>query len=219
MLLRDLQALLGTVYGTGVPADVLEYLVTDAASLQCWDEAGTSREMEEKLLIEEAGGELGMALFLDAALLDRLSAADPREWLCGRNLGDFCTVLEGISHFNYVAWCAGRDQAVTLLELEMQAEIDKYIGARVLLGQQQGNDLGGRLFESLFAAPLFDAALQPAEIERYRAACRFAQRYCRSLESRFPARRFAPGMVRELRAFYRLPQPAKISHIHSRVFS
>lgn len=219
MLLRDLQALLGTVYGTGVPADVLEYLVTDAASLQRLEEPGASREMEEKLLIQEGGGELGMALYLDAGLLDRLSAADPRRQLCGRNLGDFCTVLEGISHFNYVAWCAARDQAVTLLELEMQAEIDKYVGARLLLADQHGSDLGGRLFESLFAAPLFDDALQPEELERYREAGRFAKRYCRSLESRFPARRFAPGMVRELRAFYRLAQPAKISHIHSAVFS
>lgn len=218
-MLRDLQALLGTVYGTGVPADVLEYLVTDAAWLRNWEQPGTARDMEEKLLIREDGGDLGMALYLDAALLERLSAADPRERLCGRNLADFCTVFEGISHFNYVAWCAARDQAVTLLELELQAEIDKYIGARLLLAHQQPGELGGRLFETLFAAPMFDAALQPGELERYRQACRFARDYCRSLELRFPTGRLAPGMVRELRAFYRLPQPAKISHIHAAVFS
>lgn len=219
MLLRDLQALLGTVYGTGVPADVLEYLVTDASWLRRWENPAQARDIEEKLLIREGGGELGVALYLDARLLQRLTAADPREQLCGRNLADFCTVLEGISHFNYVAWSAARDKTVTLLELEMQAEIDKYIGARLLLENQEGSDLGGRLFEHLFDEPLFDARLRPAELERYREACRFATRYCRSLENRFPTGRFAPDMVRELRAFYRLPQPAKISHIHAAVFS
>lgn len=219
MLLRDLQSLLATVYGTGVPADVLDYLTTDTGWVRdCEDPAG-ARDIEEKLLLCEADGELGVALYLDAALLDRLSVADPRERLCGRNFADFCTVLEGISHFNYVAWCAGRDQAVTLLELEMQAEIDKYIGARLLLENQEHSDLGGRLFARLFDDPLFDDALTPREFERYRSACRFATRYCRSLEDRFPRGPLAAPMVRELRAFYRLPQPGKISHIHSAVLS
>jgi hypothetical protein len=219
MLLRDLQELLGSVYGTGVPADVLDFLITDAAWLREWEDPAAARDIEEKLLIREADGELGLALYLDPGLLQRLAAADPRQRLCGRNFADFCTVLEGISHFNYVAWSAARDQAVTLLELEMQAEVDKYVGARALLEGQAGSDIGRRLFEQLFDAPLFDAALGSEELDRYRSACRFATRYCRSLESRFPAGRFAPGMVRELRAFYRLAQPAKISHIHAAVFS
>jgi hypothetical protein len=219
VLLRDLQKLLTTVYGTGIRADVLDYLVTDAGWARAVEKPAEARDIEEKLLLHESNGELGVALYLDATLLERLSAADPRVRLCGRNLADFCTVIEGISHLNYVAWCAARDQTVTLLELEMQAEIDKYIGARALLENQDDSDLGGRLLAELFDEPLFDDALSAEELERYRNACGFANRYCRSLESRFPTARFAPRMVRELRAFYRLPQPGKISHIHSAVFS
>ena len=219
MLLRNLQCLLGTLYGIDVEADVRDYLVTDAAALHQWEDGGTCRDTAEKLLIEQGDGELAMALYLDSAVLDRLDAQDPREHLCGRNLTDFCLALEGVSHFNYVAWNAAMDKPVTLLELEMQAEVDKYVSARILLGQQDGGDGGGWLFGRLFDCPAFDDTLNDEELRRYQDASRFAGRYCHSLECRFPAGLPGPAMVRELRAFFRWPQPAKLSHIRSALLS
>ena len=215
MLLADLQNLLAGLYAIDVDEDVLDYVDTDAAGLGAAGYLDDARDAPEQLLIEEGEGEVGLALYLDPALLARLEALDPRRELCGRNLADFCTAVEGVSHFNYVAWNAARDKAVTLLELEMQAEIDKYLGARILLGRQDARDLEGALFAHLFDEPAFDAALPPAALERYRDANRFAGRYCRSLAARFPAGAPAPAMVRELRDFFRWPQPAKVSHIRS----
>ena len=214
MLLRGLQELLASVYDTGLPADVLDYLVTDPVALRELEPA-PARTMPEKLLLSEAGEELGLALYLDPELVDRLHRSDPRERLCAENLADFCTVIEGISHFQYVAWNATRDQRITLLELELQAEIDKYITARLLLEQQQDATAGRTLHKHLFDDPDFAADLEPEELTRYRDASAFAGRYCRSLESRFPAARIPPGMLHELRRFYRLPQPAKVSRIRS----
>ncbi len=219
MLLRDLQCLLADLYGIDVEADVRDYLVTDALALGCWEEQGASRDTAEKLLIEQGDGEVGMALYLDETLLERLAALDPRERLCGRNLDDFCLVLEGVSHFNYVAWNAAMDKAVTLLELEMQAEIDKYLGARILLARQQASDIGEGLLDRLFDAPGFDAGLAPDELSRYQDANNLAGRYCHSLECRFPSGPPGQAMRRELRAFFRWPQPAKVSHIRSAVLS
>lgn len=219
MLLRDLQALLSGLYGLDIAADVRDFLVTDAAALQPLGPVANDRDVAEKLLIEEADGEVGLALYLDPALLERLAAFDPLRCLCGCNLSDFCTVLEGVSHFNYVAWNAGLDKPVTLLELEMQAEIDKYVGARVLLARQTGGDIGNRLLGHLFDSPAFDEALGAEERSRYVDANRLAREYCHSLENRFPAGSPAAGMVRELRAFYRWAQPAKVSHIRSAVLS
>jgi hypothetical protein len=213
VLIADLQRLLAALYGIEVGEDVRDYVVTDAAGL------GAERDAPEQLLIAEGDGELGLALYLDPALLARLQARDPRRRLCGRNLADFCTVLEGVSHFNYVAWNAARDKAVTLLELEMQAEIDKYLAARVLLGSQDAGGLDGPLLAHLFDEPAFDTTLPPAALERYRDANRLAGRYCHSLECRFPAGAPVPAMVRELQAFFRWPQPAKVSHIHSAVLA
>jgi hypothetical protein len=104
--LRELQCLLGALYGIEVAADVRDFLVTDRRALAPWQGDGAGRDAPEELLIEEGGQELGVALYLDADLLERLSGLDPRELLCGRNLADYCTAIEGISHFNYVAWNA-----------------------------------------------------------------------------------------------------------------
>ena len=219
MLLRDLQSMLAAVYGVEIGVDVRDYLVTDTDALAAWDRAAQARETAERLLIEEGEAEIGLALYLDPQLLERLEHFDPRHRLCGSNLSDFCLALEGVSHFNYVAWNAAMDRRVTLLELEMQAEVDKYVCARMLLSRQAPGALGGRLVGSLFDEPGFDPELGATESERYRVAARFAAGYCLSLESRYPA--LAPGvaMLRELRSFYRWSQPAKISHIRSAVLT
>ncbi len=42
-------------------------------------------------------------------------------------------MLEGVSHFLCVAHHATHDRQVSLLTLELQAEIDKYVGSFLLL--------------------------------------------------------------------------------------
>ncbi|MCC5795366.1 MAG: hypothetical protein JJT85_11615 [Chromatiales bacterium] len=219
MLLRDLQQLLGRLYGADLAADVCDYLITDAGVVRALPCHHGYRDIDEKLLIHQDGDVLDLGLFLDEAVLERLREADPREALGLHNLADFWTVLEGISHFHYVAWQAARDQCVTLLELEMQAEVDKYLGTRVLLEQQGHSQLEGALLHWLFERPFLDARLGAEEAERYRDASHLAGRYCHHLESRYPAGRPAPAMLAELRAFYRWPQPVKVSHIHRVGFS
>ncbi|MCC7259236.1 MAG: hypothetical protein IT486_12800 [Gammaproteobacteria bacterium] len=217
MLVRDLQCLLAALYGIDIGADVRDYLVTDSGALAPWSAA--VRDTAEQLFIEQGDGEVGLALYLEQALLDRLAADDPRRGLDGGNLADFCLALEGVSHFNYVAWNAARDTAVTLLELEMQAEVDKYACARVLLGAQATPAVEASLLDSLFDDPVFDPVLEPSALARYQDANRLAGRYCRCLQARYPAGAPPEAMVRELRAFYRWSQPAKVSHIRSALLS
>jgi len=222
MPVADLQRLLAGLYGIDVPEDVRDYVVTDAARLPATPGAAAA---PEQLLIAEGGGELGLALYLDPEVLARVTALDPVERLREPHFADFCLVLEGVSHFNYVAWNAARDKAVTLLELEMQAEVDKYLAARTLADDLADGPPGGSargcdaLRAHLFDAPGFDPGLPPAALARYREANGFAGRYCRSLAARYPAGRPGPAMLRELRAFFRWTQPAKISHIRSACLS
>lgn len=218
MLVRDLQCLLATLYGVEIGPDVRDYLVTDAVALGVTQAAGQVRKPAEQLLIEQGDGEIGLALYLEQAVLDHLAADDPRCTLDGRNLADFCLAVEGVSHFNYVAWNAARDTAVTLLELEMQAEVDKYACARVLLGAQP-RPAQTRVLEALFDEPVFDPALDAVERERYVEASRLASGYCRRLQRRFPAGAPAAALVRELRSFFRWSQPAKVSHIRTALLS
>lgn len=219
MLLRDLQRRLASLYDLPLAQDVCDYLVTDPTLLGELTGGRAGREIDEKLIVVEAADGVDLALYLDRRVLDRLEADDPRQRLGGHNLADFWTVLEGISHFNYFAWNACRDRPVTLLELEVQGEVDKYLGTRALLHAQPAASLGRPLLTRLFEEPGFAAALTAEELERYRAACHLAGRYCASLECRYPADRLAPEMMRELRDFYRLSQGAKVSRIRAAGFT
>lgn len=217
-MLRDLQDFLGRLNGIELTADVRDFLVTDPNAVRCL-EGPDARASDEKLLLREAEDALEVALFLAPALLDRLDESNPLELLNHENLGDFCLALEGVSHFNYLLWNASAGRAVTQLELEMQAEVDKYVAARVLANQADRCQFDGRLLGLLFDKPRFDEALSAEELHRYEHACRYATWYCRSLEMRFAAGLPGEAMLRELRQFFRLPQPGKLSHIHATAFA
>jgi hypothetical protein len=213
MILRRLQALLGRLYDVDLDYDVYDFLITDRRLL---GDAliGERRAPEEELLLAPTADGAGVALFIDAGLLGRLEAEDPLGRLTERNLADYCTALEGVSHFVYTTWRLDRDAPVSLLELETQAEVDKYAATVFLLADQQGGAYPLQVHARLFDRVSFDAALAPAETERYRTANRCAAQYCRRLERRFVRRGEAriEALLRELRRFYRLGSGAKLRH-------
>lgn len=218
-MLQHFQSLLSELYDIEQRLDVLDYLVTDNRFLAAVEEPAAARDTEEKLLICESGSELALSLYLSPELLERLTARDPRDRLSRRNFADFCTVLEGISHFNYVVWNASADKSVTLHELEMQAEVDKYIGALAVLADQPDSGLIDSLYHRLFDDVQFADDLGPDELERYSSASALAGNFCHSLARRFPRGLSRPGMLGELRDFYRLSQPDKVSHIRCATFA
>ena len=217
-MLDGLQQLLAGLYGVDLDADVRDFLVTDPDLVRGMEGPG-GRGADEKLLVREEGEHLDLALFLDAGLLARLARRDPVRCLSPENLADFCLALEGVSHFIYLAWNATADRSVTLLEMELQAEVDKYIAARVLMARQRNAALADELYRRLFDEFRFRADLQPGELDRYQHAASFASVYCRSLECRYEPGHPAPAMTRELREFWRLPQPDKLSRIHRAAFA
>ena len=205
MLLRKLETLLHGLYGLDVAYAVDDFLITDAAVAGSLD-AG-ARKVDEKLLIAEADGEADVALYLEQELLARLAAHDPLTRLDADNLADFWAALEGVSHFTYYAWNAARDKPVSLFELELQGEVDKFVATEVLLRAQHGREPRG-LHGWLFDATTLDPELDDEERERYRRANRYAAKYCRRLDRGDDAAR-----QRELRRFYRLSQRSKLAHI------
>ena len=218
-LLRAIQGQLGRLYDVELQEDVSDFLVTDRRLFAALTAGAPGRVSDEQLLVVENDGAVDLALYLDTEVLERLAAADPLENLSHANLSVFWTVLEGVSHFHYVAWNAGFDKPVTLLELEMQAEVDKYASTRLLLQGQPSATLGAPLLQRLFEDPTFDPQLDAEELGRYQAASTLAGRYCASLESRFPVALITPELLRELRTFYRLPQVAKIARIRAGGFA
>lgn len=215
----DLQSLLANCYLLNVQADVDDFLLTDReATRQLM--GSTRRVPDEVLLVRQVEQSLDMTLFLDPQLLARLAGADPLENLSRDNLDDFCRVLEGVSHFVCVFWKASNEHSVTQLELEVQAEIDKYLSVRLLLEAQTESPLSTTvLLHKLFANVRYHERLTRHERARYEHANTVAGRFCRGLEQRHPGERLPASMLAELRAFYRMPQPEKFSHINAAEFA
>ena len=215
MVLRGLQSLLARLYDVEQAYDVYDFLVTDRRTVAGAQRLNERRTLDEELLLAETGDGAGVTLYLDAQLLRRLEAADPHRALTEENLADYCTALEGVSHFVYSTWRLTSDLPVSLLELETQAEVDKYaVTVFLLAAQLGGTSYPAHVHARLFDRVSFDARLDRDQHERYRTAHRCAAHYCRRLERRFVNRGVAriEALVRELRGFYRLGHAAKMRH-------
>jgi hypothetical protein len=175
------------------------------------DELAPARKAREQLLVLEADGEMGLALFIEPSVIDNLVAHDPAQRLGDHNLGDFLLAVEGVSHFVYTVCCARAQRTLSQLELELQAEIDKYVTC--LLTSEPERDVSAELRHRLFTAFEYEPDLDEEERDRYRAANDNAMRYATYLEETFVRRRRIPEMLAELRRFYRQGLAGKLATI------
>lgn len=212
-MLSELQRRLDDLYRVDHGHDVNDYLITDPALARLIGRDAMITNTEETVLLRQDDDGLALSLFLDGNLLDRLNSADPLSRLRAEQLADLWTVLEGISHFVYIIGRASRDRSVTLLELEMQAEVDKFVSTILLAIDQGDNDLVNHMHGWLFDSVGFRSELDPDQYERYRAANDYASRFCHALRQGLIEGRDI--VLEELRRFYHLSQTQKISHIHS----
>jgi len=144
----------------------------------------------EALLLRESEGELEMALVVPGT-----AANENDDWL---------QLAEGVSHFVYVANRARQELPSTQLELELQAEVDKF----VLLVLEQLPFDRGEAFEvhsRLYERVRFLHAAGTELGDRYRTANDLAARFVRRLISGGPGSTHAT-----LRRFYRAGQAEKI---------
>jgi len=212
-VLAQLQRQLERIYEIEIPHSVDDFLFTDPEvlkNLQGHDEFDES-VVEERLLVVQDGDHVDVALYVDSEVVNRLTQDDPGSCLHDGNLADYCTAMEGVSHFLYLIWNAGYERGVSRMELEMQAEIDKYVSTAVLFGQQASGRVPSSLHRWLFENPEFDSSLDRVSMERYRDANYYASKYCARLEKRYLRRDGQVGLFNDLRRLYRLTNRAKIS--------
>lgn len=198
-----MQQLLAKLYDAPVEHDVEDYVIDDRRRVE--ELAGCVCTSDEQVVLVASDEEVRIGVFIDRAVLDRLHDCDPLTALAEDNLQDYCTALEGVSHFHYLMWNLARNRSVSLLELELQADVDKYAGAVKLMTQQCAGGLPRALHERLFAGVGYLPELSAESRGRYEEANRYAARFCRSIEERFlRGRRCRPeAWLAELRRFFR----------------
>lgn len=214
-LLNKLQCELEAIYAIELQHRVHDFVIDDPQLVSLIDNSPNARDIPEKLLIHQDGENIDIALYLDSQLIKRLEQNDPTEQLHNHNIHDFWLALEGISHFLYFSWNVSYERQVSLLELELQAEVDKFILAALLLEKQFDGRIPQGLHYHLFQNADFDARLSEAELTRYRDANYFAGKFCLHINDRFLKNRDYGQLMNELRRFYRLNQQHKIRAIGS----
>ena len=220
--LRRVQCALSALYDLEPSANVDDFVCDELTAQALGGEDALERR--EVLFVVEDHDEHFVGLYLDPQA--RIAIETEDAW-CGQ-FDAMCLAAEGVSHFVYVQFRADHHQHVQELELELQAEVDKYVLA--LLDERvthdphalEGNGVGilfagsplGKLRErsralrhQLFAEARFIDDAESARGERYRTASKLAGAYAEELE-RLCLHRGA--LLTELRRFYRLGMRGKV---------
>jgi hypothetical protein len=205
-LLVELQRRLEALYAVEPQAPVTDFVIPH-------EEAAAYPGGGSRTLVKDDGDSVSVGVVFDEATARSLRERDPRVRLDGGNLGPFATATEEVSHFVYVMFCAAKERSVTQLELELQAEVDKYLTALSYLSLQNEGAVAPGLREALFRRYHLVDGLTPERAERYHAASRLADRYCGWLEARFLRAGRTGELASEARRFYRLGQHDKLARI------
>ena len=211
-MLRSLQRLLEIIYDAPSGHDVRDFLVTERCHLPAERRVEAA---EEELVLVEQRHHASLMLYIDSAVLGRLREHDPLRALDGGNIADFWTALEGVSHFSCLMWNAGHTRGISLLDLELQAEVDKYITSFWLLRSQDPAHRPRELHHTLFVRTHVNRGLPAARQHIYATATRYAARFCSALQASLlsgrPVQRRAA--IAALRRFYRLTSAGKLRYI------
>jgi hypothetical protein len=184
------------------------YRLERVASVEDFVDEARTGEREALLVREAADGDLEVSV--------RLPLPPRGEEL---ELDTLCQIIEGVSHFVYVVERARIGRAATQLELELQAEVDKWV---VLAASMRSFDatrsatLRARLYEDFVFVHEPDERRSEADrdraerYERYKVANDAAHGFVRRLEREYVGRARFREMHAELWRFFQKGQEGKL---------
>jgi hypothetical protein len=158
------------------------------AFLMAQNKDGTEgRDHQSKVWVMQEDQSLYLGLYFAPHLQQKLKQSNA-QW----SVAEYCEVVEEVSHFIYLSWSAAQEHTVTQIDLELQAEIDKFL--LLSLPHSPRPWLLRMLFEQIHYRP----DLNQQEQFRYQCANRLAYKFARRLQSLRPSR-----WLHILRGFYR----------------
>jgi hypothetical protein len=163
------------------------------------------KDVREQLLVRQSGDGVDVVVLLPlASTLALLSGRETPE------LDAYLSAIEGVSHFIHLADRARTELPTTLLELELQAEVDKFA---ILAGEAENQNTGElvSLHRRLYEDVTFVHASATEHGQRYRLANELAARLWSQLIRKGPTA-LHRGM---LKRFYRASQAEKISMVRA----
>lgn len=189
-MLQELQNWIERTYRLEGEEDLSPYLIGKRELKRHLKPGDPFREAEEVVVFTESGGECFLGLYLR---------------LKGNRLHRLLTALEGVSHLRLMIHRLKAGENFSRLELELQAEVDKFVFLRL---QKPKEDPAFHLHRSACLP-----GLNADQARTYEDSLRLANRYCLKLEREFLATRSRDGLFRELREFYRMSHWRKLEYL------
>jgi hypothetical protein len=201
-ILGKLQGTVQALHDVEVDLDVDAYIVDDATRREI---PGAIEHLPEQLFVREDESGVEIALYIAPSIMAGLERDNPHTRLHAGNLEHYCIALEGVSHFVFLTWRASMGWPVSALEMEIQAEVDKFIAAWLLLAEQGAprRHTADGLVRQLFDSYELREALTAEEQERYHTATRVAKQFCRGLARRYAADDTPQRILKDAHSFYR----------------
>ena len=209
-----IESLLTQFYGFEIAHCAANFII-DAKQKKLLEQSGLARTTgRAQTLVCSNDDDLELAVYFNDDIISRLQEENPQKDLSLNNIDVFCAVVEEISHFHLLINRASYQQTISLLELELQAEVDKLLICAQVLWQQTE-----RAHYAPLARVLFDLARFSTDEPRYQRANHLAGEFCFRLIEQLPEH-CPPMAVTEyrplLRRFY-LGTMAEKLNIISRV--
>jgi hypothetical protein len=162
------------------------------------------------LLVRHHGDAHHVRVYYPDRLIDNLERHDPSHGLSEHNLRDFVAFVEEIDHLLVLVACIRRGRRVPAVELELHANVTKFLVASLFLARTVGTERLTGEQRALLRWELLERGDYGSEDEdlreRYRDARRHAIRFLSRLEGTRAVER--PSLLRE---FSRSPLEGKLA--------
>lgn len=206
MKITKIYKMICDLYGVKSPPDIECYLilnpeVSGAASF------GNKLPGREALFIRENGDDVELGLFLNPTIITALEYGDELS-----HLDELGCAIEGLSHFIYVADRISKSRKFSRLELELQAEVDKFILINLIASVREGC-APPEFFEKQFETFEYADGMSNEDAERYSTANHFASKFCSFLREKYFNPLNLAGLVNEARGFFREDVSGKLQRL------
>jgi hypothetical protein len=173
---------------------------------------GASSAQTARTLLREGDAGLRVALYYPDRLVENLERRDPARCLGDDNVDDFATLVEEIDHLLTIADRHRASASISLLELELHANVTKALTLETFVARMRGAARIASSDRIWVRHHLFDKneyrEEDPEVGARYRDAASLAVRYLDFLRDLPPADR-----PKELRLFHRRTHHEKLAQI------
>lgn len=140
-------------------------------------------EAESQVLVREIDDAMEIAVLLNRKIIEDLEPLNLPTDFDLASFGSLSVAIEELSHFNLLFFQAAADQVLSPLELEVQAEVDKFSVALEWMEQTNTLNMRNQFFDCLFGELKIGSWVNSSDRRTYEEAHEIARRFCRRLMS------------------------------------